>query len=62
MCAIILHGGAKEIEPEEVEGTRSGCMRSLSAGRVILEDGGSAMDAAEAAIRALDDDPTFNCG
>ena len=62
MWAIILHGGAKEIEPDEVEANRSGCMRALSAGRAILEEGGSAVDAVEAALRVLEDDPTFNCG
>lgn len=62
MWAIILHGGAKEIEPEEAEANRAGCLRALSAGRAVLEEGGSAIDAAEAALRVLEDDPTFNCG
>lgn len=62
MWAIILHGGAKEIAPDEAEANRSGCLRALSAGRAVLEGGGSALDAVEAAIRALEDDPAFNCG
>ena len=62
MWAIILHGGAKEIEPDEAEANRSGCLRALSAGRAVLEGGGSAVDAVEAAIRVLEDDPAFNCG
>lgn len=62
MWAIILHGGAKEIEPEDAEANRSGCLRALAAGRTVLEGGGSAVDAAEAALRVLEDDPTFNCG
>ena len=62
MWAIILHGGAKEIAPDEAEANRSGCLRALSAGRAVLEGGGSALDAVEAAIRVLEDDPAFNCG
>lgn len=62
MWAIILHGGAKEIEPEKAKANRSGCLRALAAGQAVLERGGSAVDAAEAALRVLEDDPTFNCG
>ncbi|MFC0341326.1 isoaspartyl peptidase/L-asparaginase family protein [Paracoccus niistensis] len=62
MWAIILHGGAKEIEPEEAEANRSGCLRALAAGQAVLERGASAVDAAEAALRVLEDDPIFNCG
>lgn len=62
MWTIILHGGAKDIEPDEVEAHRSGCMQALSAGRAVLERGGSATDAVEAAIRILENDPVFNCG
>ena len=62
MWAIILHGGAKEIEPQEVSAHKEGCHRALMAGRSILEGGGSAVDAVEAAIRELESDPTFNAG
>jgi len=62
MWAIILHGGAKEIEPEETEAHRHGCLRALEAGRCILQANGSATDAVEAAIRQLESDPTFNAG
>lgn len=59
---IALHGGATEVEPDEEEAYRSGCLRALEAGRTILEGGGSAVDAVVAAIRLLEDDPTFNAG
>ena len=62
MWAIILHGGAKEIEPEEVEAHKAGCRRALEAGRSILQSGASAVSAVEAAIRELESDPTFNAG
>lgn len=59
---IIVHGGAKAIAPGQEEAHRSGCLLALGAGQAILEAGGGAVDAVEAAIRALEDDPTFNAG
>jgi L-asparaginase / beta-aspartyl-peptidase len=60
--AIAVHGGAKEIAPEREDANRHGCLAALAAGRVILEQGRSAVDAVEAAIQALESDPTFNAG
>ncbi|MDB5506813.1 MAG: peptidase t2 asparaginase 2 [Devosia sp.] len=62
MWALILHGGAKEIEPDEADAHRSGCLAAIEAGRAILAAGGGAVDAVEAAIRELESDPTFNAG
>src|SRR3954470_15837225 len=62
MWAIILHGGAKEIDSKAEDANRSGCLAALQVGRVLLEDGGTAVEAIEAAIRVLEDDPTFNAG
>jgi L-asparaginase / beta-aspartyl-peptidase len=60
--ALVVHGGAKEIAPEQEEANRRGCLAALAAGQALLEQGGSAVDAVEAAIRVLEDDPTFNAG
>jgi beta-aspartyl-peptidase (threonine type) len=60
--ALIVHGGAKKIEPGEEEANRSGCLDALAAGREVLETGGSAVDAVEAAIRVLEALPVFNAG
>lgn len=60
--AIIVHGGAKDIPPGLEQAHRDGCLLALAAGQAILEAGGSALDAVEAAVRALEDDPTFNAG
>lgn len=60
--AIIVHGGAKTISPQQEDAHRSGCLLALAAGQAVLEAGGSAVDAVEMAIRALEDDPTFNAG
>jgi len=60
--AIILHGGAKEIAPEEQEAHREGVRAALMAGSAVLQRGGTAVEAVEAAIRVLEDNPTFNAG
>lgn len=60
--AIIVHGGAHELPPEKVDPTRAGCLEAVREGWTILERGGSAFDAVEAAIRVLEADPTFNAG
>src|SRR6266542_5572232 len=66
--AIIVHGGAGEHSPDaamaggaedpRLEGVRRAC----GAGAEILGRGGSALDAVEAAVRMLEDDPLFNAG
>jgi beta-aspartyl-peptidase (threonine type) len=60
--SLILHGGAKEIAPAKQAANRSGCSAALRRGAKILAGGGSALDAVEAVVRALEDDPTFNAG
>lgn len=60
--ALIVHGGAKEISPEEEDANREGCLEALAAGRHVLEAGGHAVDAAEAAVRVLETRPVFNAG
>ena len=57
--ALMVHGGAKEIQPQREEANRRGCLAALAAGQQILEAGGRALDAAEAVLRVLEDDPTF---
>ncbi|KFG69562.1 isoaspartyl peptidase/L-asparaginase family protein [Microvirga sp. BSC39] len=59
---LIVHGGAKEIAPDQEDANRRGCLEAVAAGQAILEQGGSAVDAVEAAIRILESDPTFNAG
>jgi isoaspartyl peptidase/L-asparaginase-like protein (Ntn-hydrolase superfamily) len=60
--AIIVHGGAKTIAPQLQEAHRQGCLLAATAGQVVLQAGGSAILAVEAAVRALESDPTFNAG
>ena len=60
--SLIVHGGAWSIPDESVEDCRSGIRRALEAGWKILSAGGAAIDAVEAAIVVLEDDPTFDAG
>jgi len=60
--ALIVHGGAWDIPDAAVSACKSGCERALTAGWHILEAGGSALDAVEAAVVILEDDPVFDAG
>jgi beta-aspartyl-peptidase (threonine type) len=64
---LVIHGGAGTIErsnmtPEKEREYRAGLERALTAGYEILKRGGSSLDAVEAAVRVLEDDPHFNAG
>ena len=52
----------KNGDPDHHEKAREGLRSALDAGAKILEGGGSALDAAEASVRVLEDDPCFNAG
>ena len=65
--AIVIHGGAGSIREvnmtqDEEEAYRSAMSESLEAGRAVLEDGGTSVDACVAAIRVLETSPLFNAG
>lgn len=58
---IVVHGGAGLWQQNLRRGLR-GVSNSASVGAEILRRGGSALDAVEAAVCALEDDPVFNAG
>lgn len=60
--SIIVHGGAGVLDAERVPRCREGCEVAARAGWAVLERGGSALDAVEAAVRVLEDDGEFNAG
>ncbi|MBI2374664.1 MAG: isoaspartyl peptidase/L-asparaginase [Deltaproteobacteria bacterium] len=60
--AILVHGGAGSIDDRQEARHRSGCERAAEAGREVLAQGGSAVDAVVAAVRVLEDDDAFNAG
>jgi L-asparaginase / beta-aspartyl-peptidase len=61
-CALYVHGGAGNDYDDRVEQFRTGVMRAAQAGWEILNGMGSAMDAVEAAVKVMEDDPTFDAG
>ena len=63
----MIHGGAGRIERAHTTaaadaGARAGLAAALDAGARALATGGAALDAVEAAVRVLEDDPHFNAG
>jgi L-asparaginase / beta-aspartyl-peptidase len=60
--AIIVHGGAGTIASDRFEAAQAGCKDAAIAGWRVLQAGGTALDAVEAAVRVLEDNPVFNAG
>ena len=65
--ALAIHGGAGVIErnalgAEAERGIRAELDRVLDAGHAVLGNGGTALDAVEAAVAMLEDSPYFNAG
>lgn len=60
--SIVVHGGAGEITPDRHELVRQGCQEAALLGWHVLQQAGSALEAVEAAVRALEDNPAYNAG
>lgn len=60
--SIIVHGGAGDIPLDYHDRARQGCQEAVLVGWRVLQAGGSALDAVEAAVRALEDNPAYNAG
>ncbi len=65
--ALVIHGGAGVVERDRLGADdealiRADLDRALDAGQGVLGAGGSAMEAAVAAVRVLEDSPRFNAG
>src|SRR5215467_10962874 len=60
--SLIVHGGAWDIPDDAVIACNTGCQSALHAGWAVLSKGGSALDAVEAAVIVLEDDPVFDAG
>jgi beta-aspartyl-peptidase (threonine type) len=65
--AIAIHGGAGEAEwlnmdAETAAAYHASLEHALAAGAMVLKNRGTAMDAVEAAVEVLEDDPLFNAG
>jgi beta-aspartyl-peptidase (threonine type) len=60
--AILVHGGAGEWRPEDEAAAVAGVSAAARGAATLLAADGSALDAAVAAVVALEDDPLFNAG
>jgi L-asparaginase / beta-aspartyl-peptidase len=60
--AIIVHGGAGSIKDDSLPARLEGCRRAALTGWQLLKAGGAALDAVEAAVVALENNPLFNAG
>lgn len=64
---MAVHGGAGAVPrgsltPELEKAYRDGMAQALRVGAARLAEGKSSLDAVEAAVRVMEDDPTFNAG
>lgn len=64
---LAVHGGAGVVDrgsltPQMDAAYRASLNRALEAGAAVLRRGGASLDAVEAAVRVLEDDPLFNAG
>ncbi|MEQ8312440.1 MAG: isoaspartyl peptidase/L-asparaginase [Sphingopyxis sp.] len=64
---LVVHGGAGTIRrermtPDQDAAYRAAIDAALAAGQAVLEKGGSALDAVQAAVERMEDDPLFNAG
>ncbi|MGA0545973.1 isoaspartyl peptidase/L-asparaginase family protein [Brevundimonas sp. VNH65] len=65
--SLAIHGGAGTIErdrmtPAQDAAYRQALEKALEAGSAVLAGGGSALDAVQAAVEIMEDDPLFNAG
>lgn len=64
---LVIHGGAGsmrrgKLDPQQERCAIAGLEAALAAGARVLEQGESAIQAVEAAVRVLEEDPCFNAG
>lgn len=64
---LVIHGGAgtilkSQMTPDREKAYKMALDSALALGEAILQKGGSALDAVEAAVRYMEDNPLFNAG
>jgi beta-aspartyl-peptidase (threonine type) len=60
--SILVHGGAGDVPAEGLAIRVAGCERAAEEGAKLLAAGGTALDAVQRAVEALEADPHFNAG
>ncbi|XP_059930032.1 isoaspartyl peptidase/L-asparaginase isoform X2 [Gadus macrocephalus] len=61
-AVLVVHGGAWAIPDELADASVKGVKAAASEGYRVLGTGGSALDAVEKAVRAMEDNPVFDAG
>src|SRR5690348_7684061 len=64
---IVIHGGAgtilkSQMTPEKEKAYQQGLNNALQKGYDVLSKGGTALDAVEATVEVMEDNPLFNAG
>lgn len=64
---LVIHGGAgtivkSQMSPERENAYKEALEKALQTGNDILKSGGTALDAVEATVRSMEDNPLFNAG
>jgi beta-aspartyl-peptidase (threonine type) len=59
---LIVHGGAWAMPENAIPAHENGIANALAAGYAVLEAGGTAVSAVEAAVVVMEDDDTFDAG
>lgn len=61
-AVVVVHGGAWSVPDQLALATVDGVKTAALEGFSVLKEGASALDAVEAAVRNLEDNPVFNAG
>lgn len=61
-AVLVVHGGAWAIPDELAKASVDGVKTATREGFSVLKRGGSAVDAVEVAVRALEDNTVFDAG
>ncbi|MAQ15527.1 MAG: hypothetical protein CMN30_12120 [Sandaracinus sp.] len=59
---VVTHGGAGRVGADRLDAHVAGVARAAEAGLAVLEAGGTALDAAQRAVEAMETDPLYNAG
>ncbi|RWS10877.1 L-asparaginase-like protein [Dinothrombium tinctorium] len=62
MPVIVVHGGAANVELTEKNFKLEGVVDACRNGYLLMKNGKTAVDAVEAAVKTMEDDPCFNAG
>lgn len=62
MASLMVHGGCGAVRSEFVPVRQRGAEEAVAEGKLVLRNKGSALDAVEAAVRCMEDNPAFNAG